>query len=311
MKGQAAAGIAVGAILLLAMAGTVVAPAIAAPQQDTEQAIELTARAAEMIKENRLGEALELLEQAAEADDTYWEAYYQQGRIFGMRDDFLMARHMLLKASQLNPGHASTHRLAWEAAYRIGDYENAWDQAIRASLAGIDMNQWFLEMYGKSDPPEDFELRINSPRIYVSGVDISEIEARNQLPFNRNPATGGVGTISGRPAYAEGLNRANENAFNLVLVRNSLRDAVFRAPYLGTVLDVELADYVLGISVDALSEAEPVRMEGYLRLYDASTGEVVYFTLLNLRNISSEASLFGEMQRQIVELQNWTKQRNR
>ncbi len=308
MKRQTAALVTGGVFLLLTLATV---PAIAAQQQDTEAAVELTARATEMIKENRLGEALELLEQAVEADDTYWETYYQQGRIFGMREDFLMARHVLLKASQLNPGHASTHRLAWEAAYRIGDYENAWDQAIRASLAGMDMNQWFLEMYGKSDPPEDFEMRIKSPRIYVSGVDISEVAARNQLPFNRNPATGGIGTISGRPAYAEGLNRANENAFNLVLVRNSLRDAVFRAPYLGTVLDLELADYVLGTSVDALSEAEPVRLEGYLRLYDASTGEVVYFTLLNLRNISSEASLFGEMQRQVIELESWTMQRNR
>lgn len=308
MKRQTAARIAVGAFLLLVVAAV---SAIAAQQQDTEKAVELTARATELIKENRLAEASVLLEQAVEADDAYWEAYYQHGRIFGMREDFLMARHMLLKASELNPGHASTHRLAWEAAYRIGDYENAWDQAIRASLAGMDMNQWFLEMYGKSDPPEDFELRINSPRIYVSGVDISEIEARNQLPFNRNPATGGIGTISGRPAYAEGVNRANENAFNLVLVRNSLREAVFRAPYLGTVLDLELADYVLAISVDALSETEPVRMEGYLRLYDASTGESVYFTTLNLRDISSESFLFGEMQRRVVDLQKWTMERSR
>lgn len=308
MKRQTAVGITVGAFILLTLSA---AGAFTGSWQDTERAVELTARAAEMIREDRLGEALGLLEQAIEADDAYWEAYYQQGRIFGMREDFLMARHVLLKASELNPGHAHTHRLAWEASYRIGDFENAWDQAIRASLAGQDMNQWFLEMFDKSPPPEDFELRINAPRIYVAGVDISEVAARNQLPFNRNPASGGIGTISGRPAYAEGLNRANENAFNLRLVRTSLREAVFRAPYLGTVLDIEMADYVLGISVDTLSESEPVRMEGYLRLYDAGTAESVYFTALNLRDISSESSLFGEMQRQIVELQNWTTQRNR
>ncbi len=310
MKRQSAAHIAVGTILALALA-LAAPPTAAAAAQDTEEAVALTARAAQMIKENRLSEALELLEKAVEADDTYWESYYQQGRVFGMMEDFLMARHVLLKASQLNPGHAHTHRLAWEASYRIGDYENAWDQAIRASLAGTDMNQWFLEMYGTSEPPDDFEQRINAPRIYVAALTVGEVEARNQLPFNRNPAGGGVGTISGRPAYAEGLNRANENAFNLERVRNSVRDAVFRAPYLGTVLDPELADFVLGISVDTLSENEPVRMQGYLRLYDTSTGEAAYFRTLNLRDISSDVSLFGEMQRHIIDLQKWSVARNR
>jgi tetratricopeptide (TPR) repeat protein len=300
--------VAAGVLVALAIAAL---PVFATAEQDTEEAVELTARATEMITEGRLSEALELLEKAVEADDTYWESYYQQGRILGMREDYLMARHVLLKASQLNPGHAHTHRLAWEASYRIGDYENAWDQAIRASLAGADMNQWFLEMYSKAEPPEDFEQRINAPRIYVGPVQISDVEARNQLPFNRNPGTGGIGTISGRPAYAEGVNRTNENAFNLARVRNNLRDAVFRAPYLGTVLDLELADYLLVISVESLGEALPITMEGYLRLYDTSNGEAVYFTSITLRDISSEVSLYGEMQRQIVELQNWSTARNR
>lgn len=283
----------------------------AAAQSDAERAIELTARAVELIEENRMAEALNLLEQAVEANPDNWEAFYQQGRIFGIREDYLMARQMLLRASELNPGHAHTHRLAWEAAYRIGDFENAWDQAIRASLAGIDMNQRFLEMYGRSDPPEDFEQRINAPRIYVAALDMEDVFAANQLPFNRNPATGGIGTISGRPAYAEGMHRANENAFNLQQVRRQAREAIFRAPYLGAVLDIELADYVVGISVESIGEAEPVAMEGYLRLYDTSTGEAVYYRSIALRDISSDALLFGEMERQFSELQQWILERNR
>ena len=303
---SAAAALCASAVLMV-----VTTPGTAGAQSDAERAGELTRRAVDLIDENRLAEALDLLEQAVQADPEGWEAYYQQGRIFGMREDFLMARHMLLQASELNPGHAHTHRLAWEAAYRIGDFENAWDQAIRASLAGIDMNQRFLEMYGRSDPPEDFEQRINAPRIYVAELEIADVAASNQLPFNRNPATGGVGTISGRPAYAEGLHRANENAFNLRRVRRQIREAIFRARYLGAVLELEMADYVLGISVDSIGEAEPVGMEGYLRLYDASNGEVVYFRSLALRDISSEARLFGEMERHITNLQEWILERNR
>ena len=309
-KKRTPARVGVGTIVAIMLAVSL-SSSVAAARQDTEESIELTGRAAELIKENRLGEAFSLLEQAVEADDTYWETYYQMGRVFALRDDYLMAREMLLKASRLNPGHAHTHRLAWEAAYRIGDYENAWDQAIRASLAGVDMNQWFMEMYAKSDPPLDFEQRINSPKIFVAAVETGEVFARNQLPFNRNPATGGTGTISGRPAYAEGVNRANENAFNLARVRKNLRDAVFRAPYLGNVIDLEAADYILGISVDSLAESEPVWMEGYLRLYDTSTGEAVYFKSFRLRDISSETILFGEMERQMVDLQKWSMERNR
>jgi tetratricopeptide (TPR) repeat protein len=308
MNLRTATQLAVGALGIVMLVTTA---SVASLPQDTERAGELTDRAVELINENRLGEALELLDQAIDADDTYWQAYYQEGRIYGMREDFLMARDRLLKASELNPGHAHTHRLAWEASYRLGDYENAWDQAIRASLAGVNMNQYFLEMYGKSDPPEDFEQRINAPRIYVAAIEIGDVEARNQLPFNRNPQSGGIGTISGRPAYAEGVHRANENAFNLQRVRNNVRGAVFRAPYLGTVLDLEIADYVLGITVEALGEGSPVWMEGYLRLYDARTGEAVYFTSLRLRDISSDAVLFGEVQRQIVDLQKWALERSR
>lgn len=300
MNAKNAAFVAIGTLAALALA---TAGAPATPQKDADKAVELTERARGLIQEDRLGEALSLLEQAVAADDSYWQAYYQQGRIFGMREDFLMARHMLLKASELNPGHAHTHELAWEASYRIGDFENAWDQAIRASLAGADMNQRFLEMYARSDPPEDFEQRVNAPRLYVAAIEIGDVEASNHLPFNRNPASGGIGTISGRPSHADGLHRANENAFNLKRVRDKLRDAIVDAPYLGIVLDLELADYVLGISVESLSEATPVTMEGYLRLYEAAGSEPVYFKSLKLRDISSDALLFGEMQRQVVDLQ--------
>jgi hypothetical protein len=296
--------------LLVTSALALAASAATSPAQDTARSAELTDEAAKLIQAGQIAEALDLLETAIEADEGYWEAYYQRGRAYGIQERYLEARDALVRASHLNPGHPSTHRLAWEAAYKIGDYENAWDQAIRASLAGVDMNQRFLEMFQLSDPPDDFELRINAPKVFVAAVDISEIEARSQLPFNRNPATGGIGTISGRPAYAEGVNRVNENAFDLERLRRSLAEAVFRAPYLGAVVDLELADYVLGVSVDALSEAQPVRMEGYLRLYDSASGDAVYYRQIFLRDISSEVYVFGELQRYVNEMQQQLMQRD-
>jgi tetratricopeptide (TPR) repeat protein len=298
------------AVMLAVLLAAIVLPARpAAAIQDTAASARLTDDAARLIRERRYQEALDLLARAIAADEDHWEAHYQSGRAYALLERYIEARDALLRASQLNPGHAHTHELAWQAAWRIGDHENAWDQAIRASLAGTDMNQRFLEMFQESAPPEDFELRIRSPRIYVAAVDTREVAARGQLPFNRNPSSGGIGTISGRPDHVEGVNRVNENAFDLLRLRDSARQALFRAPYLGAVLDLERADLILGISVDSLGEGKPVSMEGYLRLYDAASGEVVYYRSLSLRDISSETYLFGELERHINDLQKWAIER--
>jgi len=46
-------------------------------------------------------------------------------------------------------------------------------------------------------------------------------------------------------------------------------------------------------------------MEGYLRLYDISTGEAIYYRQISLRNVSASGSLYGELERYIGQLEMW------
>ena len=111
---------------------------------DPEEAERLTALALEKLEAGELVAAIDELDLAIEADADYWEAWYQRGRALGLLQQYPESRDALLQAAELNPGHGHTHRLAALAASRAEDYETAWDQAIRASLAGEDMNQLFV-----------------------------------------------------------------------------------------------------------------------------------------------------------------------
>lgn len=285
--------------------------ALGAATAQLGNAAELTERAAKLIQADRLNEALELLEQALQENDRYWEAHYQRGRALGLRGEFAAARDALLRAAALNPGHGHTHRLAAVAAIRIEDWGTAWDQAINATLAGEDMNQVFFQLYEASEVPANFETRIQAARVFVGRPDASEVEARAELPYNRNPKAaegpgrGGVGTISGRPADVMGRERLQERIADIDRMQRLVRELLIEHPRFGVVLEPEQADLILGISIDELGETAPVRMEGYLRLYDTVSGEAVYYREIELRDITQEAMMHGELTRYFEDLGKW------
>lgn len=262
-----------------------------------------------MMGEERMSEALATLERAIEADQEYWEAYYQRGRALGLTDRYDEALADLLRAGQLNPGHGPTHAAAFLAAYRLEDYPIAWDQAIRASLAGQNMNDFFMELYQRSEVPEDFELRIQAKKVFVADPRIDEIEARAELPFNRNPESGGIGTISGRPDYVMGSDRVKESAADIMRVHRFLREALSEAARFGVVLQPEWADYVLIISIDEIGEQPPRYLNGYLRLYERNNDDPIYYRTISLRDISTETILHGEISRFINDLEKWQAER--
>ena len=273
-------------------------------QRNTRDAMRLTARAVELIAEERLPQALEELESAIAADPEYWEAHYQKGRVLGLLNRDLEARDALLTAAELNPGHAHTHYLAWLTAYAIMDYETAWDQAIRASLAGTDMNDKFLQMYAESEPPADFAARVRAPRVFVAEVDTREIFARAELPFNRNPLAGAP-QIEDRSSDVAGVERVQERAFDLMRVQRFMRDALSDSLLFGVVLQPNRAKYGMVISVDAIESNAPVGIEGYVRLFDAESGDVVFHRPLLLRDITSVAVMHGELARFVNLLELW------
>jgi len=294
----------------MARSGAAVSSEVPAAAQRGE-AQGLTDRAANRMQEERLPAALELLDRALQEDSRHWEAHYQWGRALALMGAFEPALDALLQAVDLNPGHGHTHRLAALAALRLEDWQIAWSQAINAALAGEDMNQVFFQLYEASEVPPDFETRIQAARIFVGRPDAAEIAARAELPYNRNPEAavgpgrGGVGTISGRPADVMGRERLQERIADIDRMQRLLRDLLVEHPAFGVVLEPEQADLILGISIDELGERPPVRMEGYLRLYDTVSGEAVYYREVDFRDITQEAIMHGELTRYLEDLGDW------
>ena len=188
------------------------------------------------------------------------------------------------------------------------DYATAWDQAIRASLAGEDMNQLFVDMFYQSPPPDDFEVRIKAAKVYVASSQTDEVDARAELPYNSNPQSGGSGTISGRPDYTMGSNRVNESAADILRMERTFRGALSDSPYFGVVLNPQWADYVLVVSIDAIGERAPVWLQGYVRLYDIVSGDAVWYRSVRLDDISAQAITYGELARLVNLMSVWARE---
>jgi len=291
------------AIILLAWIGST--EARQSSRGDADEAERLTEVAVKKIEAGELVAAIDDLDLAIEADQEYWEAWYQKGRALGLLQQFAESRDALLQAAELNPGHGHTHRLAAIAASRAEDYETAWDQAIRASLAGQDMNQMFVDMFYKSPPPDDFEVRIKAATVFVASSRTDEIDALAELPYNSNPQSGGSGTISGRPDYTMGSSRVNENAADILRLERSFRNALSDSASFGVVLDPQWAEYILVLSIDELGERAPVRLKGYVRLYHVVRRDAVWFRSINLADITAQAVTYGDLARFVNLMSLW------
>jgi tetratricopeptide (TPR) repeat protein len=290
-------------IILLAWIGSSEAGQ-SSPVADSE-AVRLTETAVEEIEAGELVAAIDRLDLAIEVDPEYWVAWYQKGRALGLLEQFPESRDALLRAAELNPGHGHTHRLAALAASRAEDYETAWDQAIRASLAGQDMNQMFVDMFYKSLPPDDFEVRIKAATVFVSSAQTDEIDALAELPYNSNPESGGSGSISGRPDYPMGSDRVNEYAADIMRLERSFRSVLSDSPSFGVVLNPQWAQYILIISIDELGQRAPVHLDGYVRLYEVASEEAVWFRSIELRDITAQTVTHGELARLVNLMSLW------
>jgi tetratricopeptide (TPR) repeat protein len=281
------AGAVVASFFFLCLFASSPPTAYAAPQS----AQELTRNAAQLIGEQEFEQALQVLERAEEDDPGYWEIYYQRGRALAMSGQMQAGLESFLHGCDLNPEFAHGHQLASLAARELGDFETAWDHAIRAYLAGADMSTAFAQLGERSEVPADIEARLNAWKVYVAEITADEVLAQAELPDQRNQ---------------ESISQLiQESATDIGTIRLHLRNAVSRSPHFGLVPEPGAAQYVLAISVDDLSARQPRSMEGYLRLYDISTGEAVYFRQISLRNISAGGSLYAELERYVRQLEEW------
>ena len=277
----------IAGVALLSCAVSVSLAATPPPQS----AQELTRNAARLVQEQEYEQALQVLDRAIEEDPEYWEAYYQRGRALAMSGNMEEGLEAFLRSCELNPGFANGHQLASLAARELGDFETAWEQAIRAYLAGADMSSGFAQLAERSEVPADIDARIGAWKVFVSNVTADEVLAQAELPDQQDQ---------------ESIRQLlQESAADIGAIQLHMRNAISRSPHFGLVPEPALAQYVLGISVDEIGERQPRSMKGYLRLYDISTSEVIYYRQISLRNIAAGGSVYGELERYIGQLEEW------
>jgi len=153
------------------------------------------------------------------------------------------------------------------------------------------MSSGFAQLAERSEVPADIDARIAAWKIFVADITADEALARSELPGQQDQ---------------ESIRQLlQESASDIGTIQLHVRNAISRSPHFGLVPEPALAQYVLGISVDEIGERQPRSMEGYLRLYDISTGEAIYYRQISLRNISAGGSLYGELERYIGQLEVW------
>lgn len=280
-------------------------PASGSPELQNATAVRATEEAARLIQESRLEEALGALDRAIEADDQYWEAYYQRGRVFGLKSRWPEARDALLRATELNPGHGHSHRLASLAAINLEEWDTAWDQAIKAQLAGQDMTPTLLSLWEMSSPPEDFAVRIAAAPVFVAAVDTTTATADIELPTNFNPnAETGIGQRQGR-ASDQADSAVSQSALDLIRLQRSMRYALSQSPGLAVVLDPGRARFILAMQITEISTTKPHSAKGYFRLIDIANGEVVYRRPIDISNLESTPVIAPLLRRYVTDMAAW------
>lgn len=259
-------------------------------------AAELTEQGAELIAEQKLEEAVDVLDRAIEADAKYGLAYYQRGRALANLGRMEEAEESLLQATRLRPGFAHAHLLASLAAENLEDYETAWDQAARAIIAGTEPGE-FGSLHQASPAPPEIMERLDGWKVFVVGVDARDLLAGDQQPQN---ARGGVSDIRSTLGQVQG---------DLNELQRLLANAISDTPGFGLVPDAEMARYLLVITPETVEANPRATMEGELRLYDAESQDVAFVRRASFRNLSAESAVQVEIERFIDLLENWKRER--
>lgn len=259
-------------------------------------AVALTQRGVELIAEEKLEEALEAFDEAIEARENYGTAHYQRGRTLALMGRMEEATEALLRSTVLQPGFAHGHQLASLAAQQLGDYETAWDQAVRAILAGVEASA-FGGLHEASPAAADIQDRLGAWKVFVVGIDTRELMARDQMPDNARDGATDIRTTLGQVEA------------DLLEMQRLLSNAVSDTPGFGLVPDAEMAQYLLVITLETIRADPRHTMTGEFRLREVEGNRVAFVRPVSFRNLSAESAVTVEIRQFIDLLENWKRQR--
>lgn len=303
----------------------------------------LTEEARKLVDQGSYRQAVRQLERAVELDPAYAEAYFVLGYAHGRLADHAAAAAAFLTAAELRPAWGEAHRMAARSSANAGQMEVAWEQAIRAQQAGIDMTAEIEILAATSPPPTDFEHQMAAPRLMLAQVDLSQFEGFNENPFARETRTGNssVGAALGQPASEASRNLTTTEAPNpgdrsapwasqtgapmvaesradLDLLRAELARGLGESLEIGLVRDPEHAEYRLVVEVHNMARSgtdrtggqavsnEPKWFQGALVIYSMVDGEEIIRRPLRMTDLRSPGTVRGEITNYVRLLAGWT-----
>jgi VWFA-related protein len=224
----------------------------------------------DLITEGEATEALTELGKALRADPFSWEAHYYHGEAFVLAGKTKDAQQALLRAAELGPGQGDVHELACRVSLELGDYETAWDQAIRAQQAEINMTEELLMLREESAAPADLEERLQAPSFYIESFGATD------------PTTEAA----------------------LRILHLTLAQALSESPEVGLIDLGALADYRILIKMKKLSERSPRRLEADIEVWESEStgGDRVYRRGVTLADIENREAVAAELAPHITEM---------
>ena len=292
---------------MAAMISVALSPVLA---QDS--AAEQIEKARQLIAGRQFEEALQDLDAFLQSNGVSAPAHYLRGIALGNLGRERQALDAFVRATDIDPGWDEAHRLAAIAAINTRNLAVAWDHAIKAYQAGADISDSLNRLLAMERAPADLDAQLSAARIFVAPLNTETLAAEQENPWGVDVIGGGGGGIpdpfhvSATRATGQGdekIARSQSSFFNLLMqTRRSLADS----RYFGVVPQQEMAQYLLVIDVDRLDGGA---LHGYIRLYEARSGEEAYRRLLVLRNIHSLADLNADMERYVDYMEEWIRKR--
>lgn len=225
---------------------------------------------AELVLAEELEGAMAAARRAVVADAELWDGHFLEATALWMDRRPQPALAALQRALWLEPGVAAFHYLAWQLRYDLGDDAAAWEHAIRAQLAGADMQEAMNMLAARSTPPEALEARLGVPRVFVEG------------PRSDDPA---------KYARLTGLVRA-------------LSRRVSDSPLLSLVRDPLAADYYLYVDADDPDRRRPRALASRLELYNY-TDQRLWREDMDVADLEDAEQLAGSVDQTLARLEEW------
>lgn len=103
--------------------------------------------------------------------------FYGRGLVLEALERWEEARESYLRALEWDPGSPSAQGRLADVSLHLGEHDAAWEYAVRARLAGVDVRGVMALLAQRSEPPFDLEERLTVPVVGVLPPHVASLTA--------------------------------------------------------------------------------------------------------------------------------------